>query len=212
MADTPEVPARPLGMETCTDQDLMRLFYACRDEAFDVVLRRYDPWLCRYLSRCCEGDAEDLWSTVWAKVVVGKLPGHARYDLCRPFRPWLQAIAVNVARDAAAAARRRLEPDDLPAEGVVAGPVRTPEQEALLAERLALLDCLIKRLPPSHQEALRLQESGQGLEEIARRLGSCVGTVGSWLSRDKSSLLRGLDGGYDEQPDEVQEGDGDGRR
>src|SRR5579871_6950012 len=102
--------------------------------ALAALVERYHAPLLGYLYRLCNGNqplAEDLTQECFLALLRAD-----RYAPERPFKPWLYAIATNLARDhfRSAAVRRALSfdaPQFEPCEDERAG----PESQALAAEQ-----------------------------------------------------------------------------
>lgn len=147
-----------------------------------LVERHYDA-LMGYLYRMTGGNrmlSEDVAQETFARV----LRDIASYCYPRPFKPWLYAIATNLARNhfKSADTRRTIstETGDLPAGD---NRVISPE-DALTAgdETRTLLNALTK-LPAHQREVIVLRYSQElPLAEIAAALDIPVGTVKSRLS------------------------------
>ncbi|HYM16444.1 MAG TPA: sigma-70 family RNA polymerase sigma factor [Dehalococcoidia bacterium] len=114
------------------------------------------------------------------------------------FRAWLMRIAANACTDelrrrarrpaVSIDARREDEPPiDVPDPG--AG----PEAMALRAESAAGVQAALLRLPPDQRLAVILCDlQGYGYEEIARAMGTSIGTVKSRIARGREKLRREL--------------------
>ncbi|HUZ01555.1 MAG TPA: RNA polymerase sigma factor [Thermomicrobiaceae bacterium] len=145
-----------------------------------LVERHHGPLL-GYLYRLLDGDralAEDLVQETFERVL--------RQRTFRPsnrLKPWLYAIATNLARDHFRAARRR---------GPVAGagdlpdrpdPDPGPEDVTVVRDQARGVAEAIGRLAPEYRETLLLRfYQGLSLQEIAEALAVPVGTVKSRLS------------------------------
>jgi len=114
-----------------------------------------------------------------------------RYDMRRPFAPWIYQIARNVARNQLAAlTRRRTEPFSL--EGPE-GSDPTPDQEAERAEIRARVDERLAYLPEQRRTAFRLVDvEGMAAEEAGRIMGISPGTVRSHVHHARRALREAL--------------------
>lgn len=113
-----------------------------------------------------------------------------RFDLGKPFEPWLYRIARNLAYNHLEARGRRLE-GRLPRAGdealadVEGGD--DPGRGALEAEREERVRRLLDALRPQYREVLTLRYLARlEYREIAERMGVPIGTVRTWLRRAKS--------------------------
>jgi len=114
----------------------------------------------------------------------------ARYDLSRPFIPWLLTLARNRALDqlrlkGERQRRREEQTEQLPQIAVAA-----PEYEKALDEkrRAERVRALIGSLPPPQKKAIELAYfEGLSHSEIAASLQEPLGTVKSWI---RNGLIR----------------------
>jgi RNA polymerase sigma-70 factor (ECF subfamily) len=115
-----------------------------------------------------------------------------RYDLNRPFRTWLCAIAHHYCIDQLR--RRRLVLLSLEAEppvehAALADPAPSPEAEAQRSEQARSLARLLARLSPEGRSVVVLHYwSGLSYQEIADVTGTTVSAVKSRLHRNRATL------------------------
>ncbi|MFN8374721.1 MAG: RNA polymerase sigma factor [Anaerolineae bacterium] len=156
-----------------------------------ALVERHHHSLVGFLYRMTGGDralAEDLVQETFLRVM------HAiqHYQYPRPFKPWLYAIATNIARDTFKRAENRraadmpddehLVSDERPEEALVEG-----DEERIVAQALA-------RLPEHQREVVILRYYQElSLAEIAEALDIPVGTVKSRLSIGLDRLRQMLD-------------------
>ena len=169
-------------MERLSDERLLAAVLAGEMDALAVLVTRYQGPLTGYLDRLVGPDwalAQDLVQETFLRVL--------RQHTCRgdrPFRPWLYAIATNLARDhfKSAAVQRSVELDDAVADRLpdcAAG----PEEQALAAERGGVIAEALLTLSAEYRATLVLRfYSGLSLQEIADTLEVPLGTVKSRLS------------------------------
>ena len=111
-----------------------------------------------------------------------------RFDLARPFRPWLKRITINLAIDELRRERRHEHVGEWMTELRVVAPFED-EPDALEA----LLDA-VRALPPRQRLVVVLHYwLDTRVEEIASILELPVGTVVSRLSRARASLRQQLE-------------------
>lgn len=148
-----------------TDEALMARFCAGDQEAFTLLHQRYDTSLHRYLrSVVGSGDvADDLLQLTFISVVRGR----GRFEQGRSVRPWLYAVATNVARDWVRRTRRAevlTESGKVPEEEI-SGPKLDPALDR--AVQAALL-----QLPEGQRLPIVMHRfEGLGFAEIAEALG-----------------------------------------
>jgi RNA polymerase sigma-70 factor (ECF subfamily) len=169
-------------MDKRSDERLLTAVLAGEMDALAALVVRHQGPLTGYLDRLVGPDwalAQDLAQETFLRV----LGQHAcRGD--RPFKPWLYAIATNLARDhfKSAAVRRSITLDDELEAGLVdrsAG----PEDQALASERATTLAEALAALSAEYRATLILRFSnGMSLHEIADTLNIPLGTVKSRLS------------------------------
>jgi RNA polymerase sigma factor (sigma-70 family) len=169
-----------------TDGQLLERFVdrndASAEDAFAILLERHGPmvWgVCRRLLSDRHAAADAFQATFL--VLVRKAPAVKVHD---SLGPWLYGVSRRVAARAKATASRGGAMETVGVEAA-AGPSPDPCD----AERLAVLDEEIGRLPERHRAAIVLCDlEGLPHAEAARRLGCPVGTVESRLSRGRRRL------------------------
>jgi len=117
-----------------------------------------------------------------------------RYDVGRPLMPWLRGIALKMAYKYWRTAKRtrRLETALTDAAGWAASP-STPEDDAMVRERAALLYRAMDDLSPKLREAVLLHDcEGLPPEEIARLTHATAGAVYTRICRGREFLHRRL--------------------
>lgn len=104
-------------------------------------------------------------------------------------KPWLFAVALNLARDdgrRAVRQGRRLELLRAEQEGGAAPP---PDAELEREEKAASVRAALGHLSEKDREALLLQAEGCNYAEIAAALGLAPGAVGTTLARARRRLV-----------------------
>ena len=182
------------GMQEPSEEDLMAVAMTGDHVALGTLVTRHHRPLFAYLYRLTGGDqplAEDLVQETLLRVVRQRT-----YKPGRPFRPWLYAIATNLARDHfASAAARHATPGDadallrrLPDGG------QGPEEWALTRERGDEVRAALDGLGDEYRVVLLLRYYQEfSLQEIADALHIPLGTVKSRLSVGGGRLRRALD-------------------
>jgi RNA polymerase sigma-70 factor (ECF subfamily) len=175
-------------MDRRSDEQLLAMvvsghedFQSARD-ALTTLVERHQSALTEYLDRLVGADwslAQDLCQETFLRV----LRQHRQRGQ-RPFKPWLYAIATNLARDHfKSAAVRHTAPLDRSSHLELRDRSSGPEEQALTAERDARIIAAIRQLSPEYRAALLLRfYSGMSLQEIAGALDIPLGTVKSRLS------------------------------
>ncbi len=163
-----------------TDAQLARRVQRGHTSALAPLVERHHSPLLGFLYRLTGGDrplAEDLTQETFLRA----LRSIQQYQTSRPFKPWLYAIAVNVARDHFKRAETRravtLTDDELLA---LPDPIDLEETIEVDGPRLA---SAISALPVQQREAIILRYyQDLSLAEMASVLSIPIGTVKSRLS------------------------------
>ena len=149
-----------------SDEALMRRFTTGDSQAFDVLFERYARPLHRYLQRLSGSPAvaEDLTQLTFLSMVRAR----ARFQPGARVRPWLYAIATNVAHDW----RRRGRLESLTPDGALPADVATEE----LPLKDEGLERAVQRALLQVPEKLRVpilmhRFEGLSFREIAEALG-----------------------------------------
>ncbi len=169
-----------------TDRQLLEKFVNRNDcsaeDAFTILLERHGPMVWGVCLRLLPDRyaAADAFQATF--LVLARRASAVRAN--DSLGPWLYGVSRRVAARARATSLRRRARETGGVE-VLAAPVPDPGR----AERLALLDEEIGRLP-EHQRAAVVLCDLEGLphEEAARRIGCPVGTIESRLSRARQKL------------------------
>lgn len=180
------------SLNACSDEELLDRFRRHQEEAFGVLVRRYERELYGYLRRYL-GDAalaEDVFQNTFLQLYVKS----SHYEPGRPVRPWLYTIARHQAIDALRRTGRHqavsLDETRVEAgEGEVTALLELletrgpgPMEAASAEERREQVRMTVEQLPDFLRQVLLLAYY-QGLKyrEIADILEIPVGTVKSRL-------------------------------
>jgi RNA polymerase sigma factor (sigma-70 family) len=179
-----------------TDENLMKRFGRGEAAAFEILYRRHELKVFRYLQRNVrnEAGANDLMQEVWFAVMRGA----ANYQPTAKFTTWLFTIAHNRMVDMIRA-NHRLQSldagDDTDSEGAslleqlaVDRKLEPLSQVQSQDEAAALLNA-VAQLPAEQRSAFLLQAEGElSVEEIADATGSNFETVKSRLRYARAKL------------------------
>ena len=166
--------------------------------AFDQLVQRYQHKVLKLVMRYVRNhaEAEDVAQEAFLKAyrAIQSFRGDSA------FYTWIYRIAINTAKNALVAAKRRPVDYDLDlqdAEQVErSGRLRddaTPESLLLTDEIRATVDGAIAALPEDLRRAVILREyDGLSYEEIAETMGCPVGTVRSRIFRAREAIDRQL--------------------
>lgn len=172
-----------ISLEPESDERLMSRVLAGEQSALAVLVERHHSPLIGYLYRMVDGDralAEDLTQETFIRLITSK-----SYVSTRPFKPWLYAIATNLARDHFKAAATRYSAGDRAMLGSTPtmDEAHGPEEIALRLEKGVEVANAIALLAPEYRSTLLLRFYGEmSLQEIALSLDVPLGTVKSRLS------------------------------
>lgn len=167
-------------MALFSDEQLAFGIQRCHADDLTLLVERYHGPLLGFLYRMTGGDralAEDLVQETFLRL-LSKIDSY-RYP--RPLKPWLYAIAVNLARDYYKQAELRHTDSMLTYfEISVAG---TPETELVTNEETQHVVAAMNNLPVLQREVILLRYFHElSLAEISQILKIPVGTVKSRLS------------------------------
>jgi len=158
-------------------------------EAFDQLVRRYLPRAYAVAGRIAGNrqDAEDLVQEGF----VAAWRALGRFELGRPFGPWLYRIISNAAVSLRRrAARRPLETLTEATAGSAGG---SPLGHAVRNEMRARFDSTLAALPERQRLAVQWHDvDGFTAEEIGQSLGVPAGTVRWYLHQARQTLRKAL--------------------
>ena len=154
------------------------------------LMGRHQDRLFRYLLRLLgdEAVAEDTFQQTWVRVAerIG------RYDLSRPFGPWLFAVARNLALDHLRR-QRTASLDEVDEPTAPAGADGDPLALAAAGQRRARVAEAVAALAPLDREVLSLRfEEELPLPQLAETLGVPVPTAKARLYRALARLRERL--------------------
>jgi RNA polymerase sigma-70 factor, ECF subfamily len=171
-------------MQERSDEQLMTAVQAGDQVALAALVTRHHAPLLGYLYRLVGGDrqlSEDLVQETLLHVLRQRT-----YQADRPFKPWLYAIATNLARDyfkSAAVRKSRREGDEEEALLHLSDSEASPEERALAAEQGSEVRAALAQLREEYRVVVVLRfYQGFSLQEIAETLHIPLGTVKSRLS------------------------------
>ena len=134
--------------------------------------------------------AEDLTQDVFLKLFKSL----DTFDRRANFQTWLISVSRNLCIDHYRSVRKERETinrDVDPADLAPAAPVRSPQAELELRDRVHLLRVALDALAPTLRTAVMLRDIQElSYQEIADRLGLPEGTVKSRINRGRTELAR----------------------
>ena len=165
-----------------SDEQLLGLFRAGREEAFRALHDRYHERLLAYVRHMVRGhaDAEDIVQDVFERAYGALRTGEREIAV----RPWLYRVAHNRCIDyVRRAPATPLQPDELLPGGI------DPVVEAERREDLRRLVADLHALPAPQRSALIIRElEGLSYAELSTALGVTVPAVKSLLVRARGGL------------------------
>jgi RNA polymerase sigma-70 factor, ECF subfamily len=167
-----------------SDEQLMAAVLRGDRAALGVLVERHHGPVLGYLYRLTGGRqlAEDLAQETFLALLRDSKA--ATYAPERPFKPWLYAIATNLARDHFKSASVRHAAGE-PEEALLTlhDDAPGPEERAIAADEGSRVAAAISRLGEEYRVALLLRfYQGLSLQEIAGAMRIPLGTVKSRLS------------------------------
>jgi RNA polymerase sigma factor (sigma-70 family) len=163
--------------------------------AFDVLVERHRNTIYHFVRRYV-GQTDDAYD-VLQDCFIAAWDGLSRYDLDRPFLPWLRMIALNKCRDFGRrqTVRRVVLETFLrqPSQHEQANGDYEADAEVEQARRLNALDRAIAALPAFYKEPLLLAVvSGVSHENIAKMLETTPKAVEMRLYRARKKLFEAM--------------------
>ena len=144
-------------LDAVAEWELIRLAQRGDADAFGQLVARHQQAVFNVTYRLTGNrqEAEDVAQETFVRAYRAL----NRFDLERPFAPWLYRIAANTALSWI----RRRRPEVALGEGaLLSDPSPGPEAQAIAAERSARLRAAIASLPPNYRAAIELRHF-QGL-------------------------------------------------
>jgi len=179
------ITAQDPSSQIPTDERLALAIQQGHANSLSALVERHHAPLMGFLYRLTGGDrllAEDLVQETFLRALRAMSRGHYHYP--RPFKPWLYAIAVNLARDHCKRAETRrtdsASDDEASWEAAAEADATQPEIRLLSQVEARQVADAVMVLPLHQREAVILRYCyDMSLAEIAEVLGVPVGTVKS---------------------------------
>ncbi|MGI9199466.1 MAG: RNA polymerase sigma factor [Woeseiaceae bacterium] len=180
------------AMEHAPEDSALMLRYRDGDAAaFEILYRRHNDALYRYLLRLCRHpqNADDIFQEVWGKIIKAA----DRYRPTAKFTTYLYRVAHNCFIDYLRRNKRHTHVGDYDADSQP-NPGESPEtavERSLARERL---DIALQNLPDEQRDAFLLhEEAGLNLDEIASVTGANRETAKSRLRYAVNKLRVAID-------------------
>lgn len=180
--------------DTRTDEVLAKLVQGNNQEAFGVLMDRYQTKLLRYGRRFLAQDANIV--DVVQDVFVKTYENIQSFDATRRFSPWIYRIAHNAF--VSEIRKKKREPFTyIDLDSILAHPSYEfdPAADEERAGMQALIDKGLNSLKPAYKEVIILYYiENQSYQEISDILQVPVGTVGVRLRRARQALKEYVEG------------------
>ena len=177
-----------------TDEELAALVQGKNEDAFGVLMSRYQPKLLRYGRRFLLDVApiEDVVQEVFIKTYQNI----QEFDTTRPFSPWIYRIAHNLFVNALRSnSRQPFIAVDLDMFSAHAAYEIDPAGDEEREQMKTLIDTGLSALVPIYREVIILYYVEQlEYQEIAEILHVPIGTVGIRLRRAREALKKYVTG------------------
>ena len=173
-----------------SDEELIKAYYECDNEAFEELYRRYIARLEQFFikARLGQQGAEDMAQDTIVRVMETKTTPCKQYSQSRgaSFKTWLFTIAYHLLVDKLRRQEIEISFGDLEVEGeegeepfeeLIPSAEPTPEEKSLSQElRQAVHDCMT-RLRDRERIAIALRLEDMRLKDLAMILGVSVPTA-----------------------------------
>ncbi len=180
------------NMNAMTDETLVEMYIKGNDNAFDVLMKRYESKVFSYIFYAVKNQelAEDLFQDVFVKVVVRLRNG--KYQETGKFQAWLMRVAHNLVID-----HFRKEPEEtvISNDDSETDLFNDPslavnenrEQEMINQQLIADVKHLISRLPENQRQVLTMRYYEElSFKEIAELTNCSINTA---LGRMRYDLI-----------------------
>jgi RNA polymerase sigma-70 factor (ECF subfamily) len=198
-AQTVSVAERRQRLAELSDENLFQRYQAGNDEAFQEIVRRYEPSIKGFLHKRLKDEerVQDLAQDTFLRVHRAR----DRYDASRKFSTWIYTIASNLLKNEYRnrSLRRETAFSDLRKDSAQqAAPSRPvefesdtpdPERVAYQRELREAIHDAIERMDEHHRVPFVMREvEDRTYEEISEAIGVPVGTVKSRLFRARNAF------------------------
>ncbi len=177
--------------DTLTDYELVKLYEAGNNEAFDVLLKRYQQQVYTYLLFMTknEAKAEDMLQETFEKAIVA-IRSH-KYQTTGKFSAWLTRIAHNIVIDGTRDMQsKRIVTRDEFSQGIL-NDIRLSEEshekDLIEAQQSDMLMQILNYLPDVQREVVLMRfYEGKSFKEIAEATDVSINTS---LGRMRYALI-----------------------
>jgi RNA polymerase sigma-70 factor (ECF subfamily) len=189
---------KTLAISNYSDEDLMELFQAGKESAFNELAARYTNRLHNFLYRYTHNhlDCEDLVQETFLRVHKSK---HS-YERIAKFSTWMYTIAINLAKSLYKKKSRMSlisihkddsNPDDF--EFVIEDSCILQDEELHQKLSMQQLEAALNALKDEFKEVVTLRDLQQlTYEEISEKLDVPMGTVKSRINRGRAQIAQNI--------------------
>lgn len=169
------------------EEKVVKLLIGCRKQHRSSQKLLYQEFYAYGMSICLRyADNRDEAAEILNDGFMKVFQNMGKFDLKRPFKPWLRRIIVNTAINHYHQKNRALKAEQLDAAGQSAN-----EEKVLSGITYDEIVQMLRKLPPAYRTVFNLHViEGYKHEEIAHMLGVSVGTSKSNLFKAKEQLRR----------------------
>ncbi|HEY8513592.1 MAG TPA: RNA polymerase sigma factor [Cyclobacteriaceae bacterium] len=169
------------------EKKVVKLLIGCRKHDRSSQKLLYQEFYAYGMSICLRyADNRDEAAEILNDGFMKVFQNIAKFDLKRPFKPWLRRIIVNTAINHYHQKNRALKAEELDSAGQSAN-----EEKVLSGITYDEIVQMLRKLPPAYRTVFNLHViEGYKHEEIANMLGVSVGTSKSNLFKAKEQLRR----------------------
>jgi RNA polymerase sigma-70 factor (ECF subfamily) len=175
-------------LDEATERRLIGLAQRGDPAAFSQLVAHYQQVVFNIAYRLT-GDRQEA-EDVAQEAFVRAYEALDRFELGRPFAPWLCRIATNAALNQIKRRRPEVGVEDV---APLADAAPGPEARAIANDASARLRAAIATLPPHYCAAIELRHfQGLSYQEMSAALGAPLSDVKSWLFRARRRLRQAL--------------------
>lgn len=180
-------------LHSMQDEQLMKQLQSGREEAFNLIVKRYQTRLYNFLYRYTRNheDTEDLVQETFLRVYRSR----NAYEPIARFSTWMFTIAGNLMRTQFRKKSRMQTwsiDDDEQEYGSyfeLASPDETPDEQIHSEMTVRLINDAFNSMPDEYSELLDLRENKElSYEEIAEAVNLPMGTVKSRINRGRQKV------------------------
>jgi RNA polymerase sigma factor (sigma-70 family) len=169
------------------NDQLVNILVGCQKQNRESQKLLYEEFYAYGISICLRySDSRDEAAEILNDGFMKIFGNIKKFDLSKPFQPWLRKILVNTAINSYHQKQRMIHAEDIEHAGNAADP-----ESILSGISFQEIVTMLRRLPPAYRTVFNLYViEGYKHEEIANMLGISVGTSKSNLFKAKELLKK----------------------